>query len=147
MTTATQARDAIMLLLRTAWTATGAVTEEIPLHWDNVVTEKPGEDEFGKALPWARVTVRHNTGAQDTLAAIGLRRFLSGGTVTVQIFTPFGDGHALSDQIVEVVRAAIRATPVVHTVWFHNTSVAEIGQDGPWFNVNVEAVFRYQEVA
>jgi len=147
MTTTTAARDAIASLIRTAWIAPGSATENVLLLWDNVVAPKPAEDEFGKALPWGRVTVRHATGEQETLAPIGSRRYLSGGIVTVQVFTPFGDGHGLGDQIVAVIKAAFRAAPVTHAVWFNNASITEIGVDGPWFNTNLDATFRYQEVA
>lgn len=151
MTTTAQAVDAVMGLLRTAWLAS-ATTQEIAVYYEDVVGDpKPGEeitdpglDELGKPLPWARFSMRHTSGRQDTLAPVGQRRFLAGGIVTVQVFTPFGDGRTLSDQVVAVVKTALRAR---HSsgVWFNDVRIEELGQDGPWFNVNVVADFRYQE--
>jgi hypothetical protein len=146
MTTTTEARDAIMGLLRTAWLS-DATTAPIALLWDNVKGDKPGEEAYGQALPWARAAIRHNLGEQETIAAQGNRRYLAGGVFTVQVFTPPGDGHSLSDQIVEVVKTAMRNVASTVGVWFYNIRVTEMGVDGPWFNVNVDAVFRYQERA
>jgi hypothetical protein len=146
MTTIAQAYDAVMELIRTAWLA-DAVTEDILLVFEDVPGSKPPAADAGNPTPWARVALRHNTGEQETLGAIGNRRFLAGGNLQIQIFVPNGGGHRLAHQIVGVLKGAIRAAPTTHSVWFFDTVVSEIGVDGPWFNTKVDTTFRYEERA
>lgn len=143
MSTITAARDAIIGTIRTAWLASGT-TSSIALTYDNVADDKVGEDSSGLPLPWARVTVRHLTSPQETLGGVGNRKHLTEGLVTVQVFTPFGDGHAQADEIVQVLQGALRNVRV-DDLWFFDVRVNEIGRDGPWFNTNVVAGFRYEE--
>ena len=145
MTTATQARDAISETINDAWLASG-VTSSIALQWDNVKEDPVGEDADGNPLPWARVTVRTFTSTQETLGAVGARKHQTEGQVAVQIFTPSGDGHSLPDTIVEVLKAALRNIRV-GDLWFFDVRVNEIGTDGPYFNQNLLAGFRYAEAS
>ncbi len=145
MSTQTQARDAISSTINVAWLA-DALTLGIALQWDNVTSDPVGEDSDGHALPWARATVRHFTSTQETLGGPGARKHQTEGAVTIQIFTPAGDGNVLGDQIVEVLKTAMRNV-AVGDLWFFDVRVNEIGQDGPWFNQNVIAGFRYAEAS
>lgn len=147
MTTITQARDAIAGIINTAWLAS-PTTSSLTLLWDNVKGDPPAEDgSTGKAEAWGRVAVRHTIGENDTLGPIGGRRYLFGGTVTVQLFAPIGDGHSQLDEMVEVVKAALQEASPSAAVWFFDITPVEIGPDGPWFNTNVDALFRYQQRA
>lgn len=143
--TLAQARDAVGLLINTAWIAAPA-SSAIPMLWDNVKGDKPGEDgTTTQAGPFARTTVRVTEAAQITQ---GRRRFQTTGTVTVQIFTPFGDGHTLGDELVQIVLDTLRGhVGGTDGLWFFDMAPAEIGIDGPWFQINVGASFRFQELA
>lgn len=144
MTTQAESRDIIGEVVRTAWLA-DPTSQDIPLLWDNVKGEKPGNDANGRPLPWARVAIRHTVGGQETMGAQGARRYASGGVVQVQIFTALDYGHALSDELVQIVKSAFRSTSSPSGVWFYDERTTELGPDGPWFNVNVSATFRYEE--
>mgnify|MGYP003671982083 CR=1 FL=1 len=148
MTSPTIARDTLIDALRTSWLAS-ATTVNIELQFDNVRDDTPtGQDSEGRPLPFGRITMRHVGGDQETLGNVGARRFGSGGTVTVQIFTAPGDGHALSDVIAAEVRAAMQALRSPNGVWLNEISPPiEIGRTGTWFQVNVAASFSYEEVA
>lgn len=141
------ARDAVVLTILTAWQAGGAPSASVPMHYDNVKADKPGEDgTTTNAGPWARTTVRTTDSPQSTMGK--RRRYLTEGTVTVQIFTAVGDGHALGDTLAQVVLDALRAVSgSPDTLWFFDATANEIGVDGPWFQINVGAIFRYQETA
>lgn len=144
MTTQVEARDAINNAINVAWLASG-VTGAIELQWDNVKADPVGEDANGNSLPYARVTVRHFTSTQETLAGPGNRKHQTEGAVTVQIFTPTGDGHTLADSIVPVLKTALRNVSI-GDLWFFDVRVNEIGQaQGPWFQQNLIAGFRYTE--
>lgn len=102
---------------------------------------------------WARPVVRHTVGRQATLAgdpSFPLRRFEKRGIVTVQVFQPLtkGGGLVLVQSLAEVAKAAfegVNTTP--SNIWFQNVTINEVGSDGPWFQMNVVASFRYDELA
>lgn len=140
--TVAQARDAVIELIDVAWKA-GPPTDTVPMHYDNVVSDKPGGTT--ETDPFARTTVRILSSPQSTQGRI---RFLTSGTVTVQVFTAVGDGHTLSDSLVQVALDTLRGhVGDVDGLWFFNAVANEIGVDGPWFQTNVEAFFRFQEDA
>jgi len=145
MTTLAEARDAVALVINTAWLA-ASVSSSIPMHWDDVKADKPGEDAITSRAPsYAKTTVRTIGSPQTTQ---GRRRFETTGTVTVQIFTPFGDGNTLGDALAQVILNALRShvgSPA--GLSFFDIDPNEIGETGPWFQTNVVASIRYQELA
>ncbi len=143
MTTATVARDAVLGTVNTAWLASGT-TSSIAIQFDNVAADLVLEDDDGNALPWARATTRTISSIQETLGGVGSRKHITEGILTVQLFTPSGDGHALEDLIVEVLKVALRNVRV-GDLWFRDVVPKEIGTDGPWFNTNLVANYRYVE--
>jgi hypothetical protein len=146
VTTQTEARDIVSARLHTAWLA-DPLSAPITLLWSKTVGDKaPEHDGNGNPAPFARVAVIHSSGVQDTLNAPGSRRYLTGGLVQVQIFTPAGDGSTLGDQLVEIVKAALRSTGTTSAVWFLDITPNDLGRDGPWDMQTVEARFRYQEL-
>lgn len=147
MTTILQAIDDLMGSFRTAWLA-NVTSAPVPLFYDDVVGDIPsGQDAEGRALPWARLTARHNLGTQDSLGDVGNRRFLNSGLFTVQIFAPSGEGGIFARELAGIAAGILRGIRSENSVWIFDVTPQEIGADGPWFNVNVTATFRYQEVA
>tara|TARA_R110000851_G_scaffold268071_2_gene420691 strand:+ start:20063 stop:20509 length:447 start_codon:yes stop_codon:yes gene_type:complete len=148
MTSPTTARDVMQSTIETALAA-DPITTGIIRQFDNFKVDPPeGVDAEGRAVPYIRTTVRHAGGTQETLGNVGNRRYDSTGVLTVQIFTAPGDGHALSDTIVPIVRTAMQALRSANGVWLGEISPPiEIGITGAWFQVNVTAAFTYEEVA
>ena len=137
-----------MGVIRTAWTASGAASEDVLMLWDNTAGDTPDEDgTTTDPLPYARTTIRHTTSPRITIVASPLTRYQTEGVVTVEIYTARGDGHTLSDTLAAVVLGALRGhSGSAGGVWFFDISPPqEIGTKGPWFQVNVSASFRYQE--
>lgn len=98
------------------------------------------------ATPWARVTLRHATGRQSTLADInGERQFERAGALFVQCFSPAGDGAGEAYSLAESALGAIEGRATPGGVWFRNCRLREDGIDGAWFGVTVIADFEYQE--
>ncbi len=134
--TPTEARDEVLTLINAAWPASTG-----PLYYWDVSHETPSpEDEPF----WGRVTMRHNIGQDDS---IGGRLFLNAGTITVQMFSIFGNGLSTSDQTAKVVLDSMRRASTPGGVWFRNVRYSEIGQDGSWFHTQVLADFEYTERA
>lgn len=137
----TAARDAIIGHFRTEWNAQSAPVPEV-LYQDDKKDTPSGNDS------WARVTVLHNVSGQVTMGPPNNRRFRRQGLVTVQIFTPFGDGLTDSDIFAKVALDAFegKETGGGDTVEFRNVRMEEIGQNGNWHQTNVIAEFEYDEV-
>jgi len=138
--TVAQGRDEILTAFRIAWLA-GPPSNTLPVLYPGTKLDPPSSGS------WARVTVRHEDGFQATLSDHGgRRRFRRVGTVTVQLFTPDGDGQTLSDTLVAIVKGAFEGKSTPRSVIFRDVRVQEIGIDGIWFNCNVQADFEYDEV-
>ena len=131
------ARVEVMSHFATAW---AAQTPPVPvLLYDDKERDVPDD------APYARIIMRHNLRDRRTLGnETGNRRFRSFGVITVQVFAISGDGLTRSDELVNVAVNAFEGDKTGEDrVHFRNVSHQEIGQDGPWFQVNVTAEFDY----
>lgn len=135
----TEARNLITAHFQTAW---DAQTPPVPLLiYDDRHTDLPDN------APYARITVRHNVMDQRTLGATGNRRFRRFGVVTVQIFAISNQGLALADVFAKVALDAFEGKNTASDqVEFRNARINEIGEDGPWFQINVVSDFDYDEI-
>jgi hypothetical protein len=140
-TTLTQARDEILTVFRDAWLASSE-SNALPVLYPDT------DDELPDSGAWARVSVRHGTGGQATLANHdGQRRYRHTGFVTVELYTPRGDGLVLNDQLSTIVKHAFEGvTTCPGQVIFRRVRVNEVGPDGQWFHTNVLVDFEYDEV-
>lgn len=145
MTTIAQAVDDIHARFKAAWDTVehAVVYTDVPL---STAAEAATNPESATLVPWARVTLRHNTRTQGTLVGVGGRRFDVRGVFTVEIYTPSGDGLTLARTLSRLVEQAFEGVSTPNGVWFRNTRTNEVGPDGPWFHVNVITEFLYDEV-
>jgi len=142
--TITEARDEILLHFTTAW---NAQTPPIPLLFYTDKHQDPPDD-----ASYARIRVQHNivdrvtVGGKKAQGGVG-QRFRRFGIVTVQVFTISGGGQVASDVFVDVAVAAFEGQSTgSDRIEFRNARSNEIGQDGPWYHVNVIAEFDYDKV-
>lgn len=132
-----QARDEIFALFKTAWDTTG-----YSVHYQDVRRQRDTDNE-----PWAVVTLQHSSGFQATLSGVsGSRTFARLGFITVQIFTPSGKGLQESYDLCKVVSDAFEGATTPGGVWFRNVRLNEVGRDGEFYQLNVIAEFRYDEI-
>jgi hypothetical protein len=121
--------------------------EDDQLFWWDKVGDEPKDDVRGTPEPWVRITVRHNTGRQGALGTTGGKRcFDREGVVFVEIFSPFGTGLSIGDDLYKVAADALEGRETTSGIWFRNVRLNEVGQDGAWFKSNVLADFIYREV-
>lgn len=130
-----QARDVILEVFKAAWDTTGFAA---------TYTDVPGSTPTTETT-WARVTLRHTTGAQTSLTGgLGVQRYTNKGFVWVQIFSPIGDGSVAGYSASQVVVSAFRDAKTA--VLFRNVSFNEAGNDGAFERFDVKAQFEYDEV-
>ena len=134
--TLAQARDDMLKMISDAWLPTGK-----PILYEDRGGTPPKE-----GTAWARVTIRHNRGDQETLSnPFGSRLFRRDGLVFVQIFTPVGNGLEQADALAKIALDAYEGKSSQNGVWFRNVRYREVGPDGNWYQVNVIAEFEYSE--
>lgn len=144
LSTIAVARDEILKHFTNAW---NAQTPPIPLLFYTDKHQDPPDD-----ASYARIKVIHNIFDQVTVGGKiasggGGQRFRRFGIVTVQVFTISGGGQVASDVLGEVALAAFEGQSTgSDRIEFRNARINEIGQDGPWFQVNVIAEFNYDKV-
>ena len=133
-----QANDEILAVFQAVWQPLGHVAV-----YENVKGSKPG----GASDVWARVTVRHSTASQVSLAnRSGVRRYQRLGVLGIQVFVPLGEGLSEAYTLSKTVADAFEGTATPGAVWFSNVRLNEIGPSGEWFQFNVLADFEYDEI-
>ena len=136
-----EARDEILSHFTTAWAGTGVL-----LLYDDRQTDLPTD------AAWARITVQHLVFGQRTLGGKvalggGGSRFGRGGLVTVQIFTPAGDGLTSADPLVDLALDAFEGESTgSDRIEFRSARANEVGLNGAWHQTNVIAEFEYDRV-
>lgn len=135
MATLQAAREAMYQQFVTAW---GATT---PYTFDNEIFDPP------EGVSWIRLSVRHTRSNQETLGGLGARKFRRGGACIVQVFAPQGQGVRAADILAQQARAIFEGiTLVTGSLWFTDVIVQEVGESEGWYQINVEALFDYDEV-
>ena len=131
MTTLAEARESIYEAFKVGWSG------ETPFYYDNEIAKMDDD-------PWVRLVVRHNKGDQETLGAVGNRKFERGGLVIVQVFVPLDLALARADELASLVQDIFEGK-TIENVRFHGVLTREIGPDTKWYQLNVEAPFYYNE--
>ena len=132
-----EAINEIQDIFKSAWDATGHAAV-----YENVDGSQPST-----TAPWARVTVRHVSGGQASLANhVGVRRWYRLGIVTVQVFVPMGEGLSEAYTLSKIISDAYEGAATPSGVWFRNVRINEVGPDGEWYQFNVSADFTYDEL-
>ena len=132
-----EARDALSVLLLAAW---NTATSSAPLLFDNRNADRPDIPSL-----FGRLNVQHVAGMQ---AALGASRFRRMGVVSVQVFVPLGSGTQLADQVAESLVEALEGVgpTTLDNLWLRNIGMREVGPDGTYHQVNVEADFTFDRV-
>ena len=73
--------------------------------WENVPFSPP-MDALNRAEPYVRFTLQRDGAQRRELGSTATRRF--GGTVLVEVLTPFGTGTAENDELCEAVAEIFR---------------------------------------
>jgi hypothetical protein len=141
LTSIEEARDEILTHFKTAWDTAvfGKDYEDMPIFYDDVAGDTPPN------TPWIRIRVQHNSGSQRSMGEEGNRKFTRFGILTIQLFTPFGDGSGVSDEISQILIDIFEGRKTApDDVWFRSVRYREVGQDKAWWQTNITVDFRYE---
>lgn len=114
-----------------------------PVIYDNKA--KPIQDT---SVSWLRVSIRHSTGEQNTLGQSGNRKFLRNGILFIQIFTPLDRGLQLADYLSDQILAFLEGgSTSTNGIAFTDVSPPnDLGNEGSWNQINIEAKFFYEQI-
>ena len=132
-----EARDVLYRWVQAFW----AGTSYAPLQWEGTPETVPTADAV-----WGRVSVRHSRGWHNSLTgAHGCIRYGRRGTLWVQVFAPIGAQHGAGYEAAQGVVNALQAAKHPN-VWLHNIGLREVDSSGAFQQINVTAIFEYDEV-
>lgn len=135
--TPAQARDAIQDAFNVVW---GIPTPLTPIAYDNL-----SFDPTKLNIPWVRLNVQFTSGSIQTLGGVGERQFRNFGIVFVQVFTPPGSNTVVSDSFANTAKSTFKGVQLAGGLWFRNTQIVSVGNEGKWYQQNVSAEFIYDE--
>lgn len=136
MTDYATANEAFAQRFSDVWTPTGH-----PFALGNEKFEAPDDG------PWARMVVRHSAAPQSTLGTVGNRQFERLGSLLIQVFTPLRVGTRLSSELVQTIVNGFEGARIAGTsVCFNDIIPREVGPSDKWYQVTIEATFRYTDI-
>lgn len=138
--TITAARDDMLKMVRDAHLSGSFL--DANLIYDDLIGSIPETE-----LTWARATIRHAGGGQATLSGgLGRQRYTRTGILTIQLFSPSGEGLSSADISAKIFMDAFDGKSSANGVWFRKVRFNEIGPDGNFFNNNIIVEFEYDEI-
>lgn len=137
-----QAYDELAAMVAAAVANISPPPPTFPITYEDVQADLPASGS------WGRLSLRVGASVAATLPGPdGRRVWHTTGTVTLQIFTPDGDGlnlaHAYGTLVVNALRGA-RTSP--GGVLVRDPRPVPVGSDGAFFQTNVQGDFEYDEV-
>lgn len=133
MTTPVDACELVIQRLLTNWTAT-------PLFVEAEDATPP------EGIAWTRASIRHVNSEQESLGGVGLRRFVRDARLFIDIFTPANAGARPARLLAQQARTLFEAIALDGTdIRFGSPEIRELGHDGPYYSIQVEAPFKYYE--
>lgn len=147
------ATDALLGAITTAWTNnTPAVTGTVPtLVFESLERDlKPHPAD--SVDPWARAVVRHGSSPATSIRGpAAVKLYWRSGMVWVQIFVPNKDARAwtVATMLGKIAQQAYQGKALGDdgSITFNRVDVREQGVEGAWYRVDMQAYFRYPELA
>jgi hypothetical protein len=151
LTDVEQAWDEVVALIRVPWEAnTPSVTadgEAVTLGYPGSEYDRPSAGQDARdAQPWAWLSMTHVTGGQRTFGPAGQKRHANGGFVVLEIYAPGRDGLTLAHRLAKIGQNALKNGRTPNGLTTTQVRLNEIGEDGPWYHINVLADFDYDVV-
>lgn len=137
MVSLVDAREAMYQAFETAWGATSAFTH------DNENFDPPVN------APFVRMVVRHDGSTLEAIGGAGdggMNLYQRTGRVLLQVFGRLDKGTREADTLAQAARAIFEGTTLSsNAIRFNNVVLREIGPEGSWYQINLEAAFQYDE--
>ena len=144
-----EARDEVTELVSSAWAASGAVTENIPLiFYDKLEsgnTEHEGSHVPDVEAPWGLFRIAFGP-AEQAGHGDSRKRYQRNGVIILDIHTKPGDGLQMADDIVQVVADAVEGETTPGGVLFRTFDPKDRGRSGNSHLTRVTISFEFDQV-
>lgn len=132
-----EARDVLSGFVKTTW---DSATSSALLLYDNQDGDRPADPTL-----FGRLTIQNVASSAAALGAVMFRRM---GLLSVQVFVPQDSGTQLADQTAEALVEALEGVgpSTLENIWLRDIGMREVGPDGTYHQVNVEAEFTFDRV-
>ena len=131
-----EARDKIHAPFYSVWKETG-----YPVVWEDSLAKPPSTETC-----WARVTIAHVSAGQTSLGCGNdKRRYERIGQLNIQLFAPVHDGNVRLYELGQKIVDAYQA-PRYEDLWFRRVSLLEAMPEGAFQQMNVSAIFTYEDI-
>jgi hypothetical protein len=146
-----QVLDEVMAEVNSAWTATGALSEDLFIGFEGVHQRPPSGVTTGtKTRPesWCWNTILPVDGRQIAFGAKPNRRFGGVATFRCQIFGPATDGLLFVQRLGKIVQEALEDMRTTGGVIADEVRPNKVGLDKTrtWYRYDVMATLRYERV-
>ncbi len=132
-----EAEEVIAGQFATAWNVAHSF---VPFQLENESFDPPADGS------WLRVSIQPATRVQETMNSPGLRKFLSVGTIFVQVFTPLDAGTKPNRLLCEAVKECLEALSLSGgELRTYASATRAIGPDDKWFASNVSTTYEFNE--
>jgi hypothetical protein len=131
-----QARDDLLELIATAWATTGHT-----IKFPDKLFAFPNP-----AAPHAVVHIKHGPSKQAALGTSGGSRFERTGLIITQVYAPMGEGLSEPYTLAKVLADALEGKQTSRGVWFRDVEITEQDSDAVYAQVDIKAMFIYDEV-
>lgn len=119
-----------------------------PLQLDNQAAFVPPAPTLAPAAPaaWARLAVRHLSSTQETIGQVGNRKWARIAVAVVQLFVQVGAATEAIDILTDAASDLLEGADLgdLH-VFMVDTNEIGVTPTG-WYQVNVNARFRYSQI-
>lgn len=134
MATLVDAEQAILARFLANWTGTAA---------SRVLFQNEGSSAVDSVLsPWVRLSIVELSSQQQTLGAVGTRKFRRVCQVAVQVMVPVNAGARLAKQLAEQVRTVFEGQQF-NELYFYDASVSPSVPEQKWLVTTVRTRFEF----
>ena len=142
--TQNQAREAVYLQWKTEWEILHSQTvgqpTYLPYQFENLRFVEPASPQR-----WVRVSVRHLSSDQETIASSGNRRYQRNAQVWVQAFGAIGSGLGDLDDLIQESKDILEGKNYGGIHASGSADPQEVGEDGRWYEVVLIVPITYYE--
>ena len=135
MSTINEVRELVYQTFVTGWGTTTDFT------FDNEKFDPPND------ASWVRLSVRNTVSNQESLGAVGNRKFQRDAIIFTQIYDLANSSGLLNlDTLGELVRTIFEGKTLSSQAYTTNTLLREVGTEGAWFVLIAETNLTYFDI-
>ncbi|MGH1376689.1 MAG: phage tail terminator-like protein [Alphaproteobacteria bacterium] len=115
-------------------------------NWNSTEIAWPDYHFNKPSSTWVSFTYKENAGYQASMGSPGTNRFRTLGMVTIQVFALSGDASIDAREKAGLLKDLFRSGVTSGNVNFYDVTQQTIGVKNGWYQINVKAYFKHDEI-